>query len=168
MYTGGTVRDASRRCSPCSLFREFGATLGSRTHIKGLVSRLRPLGFLGGHGEVIEAGPLLELGVDGEHMIADLLARGGDGGAPEDPAHGAGEEQILEVLARLGGNAAMKDLTRETGETLLAVRREVVSKSRELQTKVGGESQAARPWPGGACGGRRRDEARARGRGTPT
>lgn len=107
-----------------TLFREFGAALGSRTRIKGLVSQLRRLGFLGGRGEVIEAGPLLELGVDGERMIAfirrkvltELLARRADGGAPETPADGAGEGQILEVLARLGGNAAMKDLTSETGE----------------------------------------------------
>ncbi|PYM82823.1 MAG: hypothetical protein DME09_12995 [Candidatus Rokuibacteriota bacterium] len=48
-------------------------------------------------------------------VLAELLARGAEG-APETPAHRAGEGQILEVLARLGGNAAMKDLTRETGE----------------------------------------------------
>jgi hypothetical protein len=103
-----------------TLFREFGDTLGSRTHIKGLVSQLRRLGFLGGHGEVIEAGPLLELGLDGERMIAfvrrkviaELLARGA--GAAETPADDGVEGQILEVLARLGGNAAMKDLVRET------------------------------------------------------
>ncbi len=105
-----------------TLFREFGAELGSRTHIKGLVSQLRRLAFLGGHGEVIEVGPLLELGVDGERMIgfirrkvlAELLARGADAGAAETPDDGV-ERQILEVLARLGGNAAMKDLARETG-----------------------------------------------------
>jgi hypothetical protein len=98
-----------------TLFREFGATLGSRTRIKGLVSQLRRLGFLGGLGEVVEAGPLLELAIDGESMIgfirrkvlADLLERGADD-------HAAA--QILEVLARLGGSAPMKDLVRETGE----------------------------------------------------
>ena len=106
-----------------TLFREFGATLGSRTHIKGLISQLRRLGFLSGHGEVVEAGPLLELGVDGERMIgfirrkvlAELLARGADAGATELPAEDDLERQILEVLSRLGGNAAMKDLARETG-----------------------------------------------------
>jgi hypothetical protein len=105
-----------------TLFREFGAALGSRTHIKGLVSQLRRLGFLGGHGEVIEAGPLLELAIDGERMIAfirrkvlaELLTRGADAGAAETPADDGVEGQILEVLARLGGNAAMKDLARET------------------------------------------------------
>jgi hypothetical protein len=124
----GEQAAAARRFTPLvrleTLFREFGATLGSRTHIKGLVSQLRRLGFLGGHGEVIEAGPLLELGVDGERMIAfirrkvlaELLARGADGSAPETAAAGTGEGQVLEVLGRLGGNAAMKDLARETGE----------------------------------------------------
>lgn len=104
-----------------TLFREFGHTLGSRTHIKGLVSQLRRLGFLGGHGEVIEAGPLLELGIDGERMIAfirrkvlaDLLTRGTD--TTETPVDDGVEGQILEVLARLGGSAAMRDLVRETG-----------------------------------------------------
>lgn len=106
-----------------TLFREFGDTLGSRTHIKGLVSQLRRLGFLGGHGEVVEAGPLLELGIDGERMIAfirrkvlaDLLTRRADAGAAETPADDGVEGQILELLARLGGNAAMSDLVRETG-----------------------------------------------------
>ncbi len=104
-----------------TLFREFGHTLGSRTHIKGLVSQLRRLGFLEGLGEVIEAGPLLELGIDGERMIAfirrkvlaDLLTRGAN--MTEAPVDDGIEGQILEVLARLGGNAAMRDLVRETG-----------------------------------------------------
>jgi hypothetical protein len=106
-----------------TLFREFGDTLGSRTHIKGLVSQLRRLGFLGGLGEVIEAGPLLELGIDGERMIAfirrkvltELLTRRVDAGAAETPADDDVEGQILGVLAGLRGNAAMRDLVRETG-----------------------------------------------------
>lgn len=106
-----------------TLFREFGHTLGSRTHIKGLVSQLRRLGFLAGHGEIIEAGPLLELGIDGERMVAfirrkvlaELLAREADAAAETAPAGDGVEGQILEILARLGGAAAMKDLVRETG-----------------------------------------------------
>jgi hypothetical protein len=107
-----------------TLYREFGETLGSRTHIKGLVSQLRRLGFLVGHGDIVEAGPLLELGIDGERMIAfirrkvlaELLARGATSGAAEGSSDGGVEGQVLEVLARLGGGAAMKDLVRETGE----------------------------------------------------
>ncbi len=118
------ARDFRPRVRVETLFREFGRTLGSRTHIRGLVSQLRRLGFLAGHGDVIEAGPLLELAIDGEVMIgfirrkvlADLLERGAETGAVEDSPDGDSEEQVLGVLTRLGGEAAMKDLARETGE----------------------------------------------------
>lgn len=124
----GDQAEAARRFTPRvrleTLFREFGATLGSRTHIKGLVSQLRRLGFLGGQGEVIEAGPLLELAIDGERMIgfirrkvlAELLERGAPPGAAETPDDDAAEAQVLDVLQRLGGSAAMRDLAQETGE----------------------------------------------------
>lgn len=102
-----------------TLVREFGKVLGSRTHIKSLVSRLRVLGFLAGHGETIEPGPLLELGIDGERMIgfirrgvlAELVARKEEPAASDDGA----EAQVLRVLDELGGDAAMADLVRATG-----------------------------------------------------
>jgi hypothetical protein len=82
------------------------------------------LNFLGGYGEVIEAGPLLELAIDGERMVgfirrkvlADLLGRGSEAGAAEPVIDDGGEAQVLAILAQLGGSAAMKDLARETGE----------------------------------------------------
>src|SRR5438034_3421517 len=43
-----------------TLVREFGPTIGSREHLHRLVSTLRRLRFLGGRGDIIEAGPLLE------------------------------------------------------------------------------------------------------------
>ncbi|MGH7858305.1 MAG: hypothetical protein ACREQY_13360 [Candidatus Binatia bacterium] len=106
-----------------TLAREFGSAIGSRTHLRMLVSQLRRLGFLAGRGDVIEAGPLLELAVDGEKMIAfirrkvlsELLERGdgaGNAGIEEDRT-GA---ELLAVIERLGGSAAMRDLARETGE----------------------------------------------------
>ena len=106
-----------------TLYREFGHTLGSRTHIKGLVSQLRRLGFLAGHGEVVEAGPLLELGIDGERMVgfirrkvlAELLDRGADARAVEATPDDGGEQVVVDALARLGGSAKMKDLAGETG-----------------------------------------------------
>jgi len=102
-----------------TLFREFGNVLGSRTRIKSLVSRLRVLGFLAGHGETIAPGPLLELGIDGERMIgfirrgvlADLIAQKE---APTPTEDGA-EAQVLRVLDELGGEAAMADLVGATG-----------------------------------------------------
>ena len=52
-----------------ALAREFRSVLGGRSRILSLVTQLRRLRFLTGQGEVIEAGPLLELGIDGERMI---------------------------------------------------------------------------------------------------
>ncbi len=116
--------DEVRRFTPSvrmeTLVREFGKVLGSRTHIKSLVSRLRALGFIAGHGETIEPGPLLELGIDGERMIAfirrgvlaDLVARKEQPAAVEDGA----EAQVLRVLGELGGGAAMAELAKATGE----------------------------------------------------
>ncbi len=108
-----------------TLVREFGSAIGSRTHLRRLVSQLRHLHFLAGRGDVIEAGPLLELAVDGEKMIAfirrkvlsELLERGDGAGSADAPIDedrtGA---ELLAVIGRLGGSAAMRDLARETGE----------------------------------------------------
>lgn len=120
----GDRADEVRQFTPSvrveTLVREFGKVLGSRTHIKALVSRLRALGFLAGHGESIEPGPLLELGIDGERMIAfirrgvlaDLVARKNEPTAVDDGA----EAQVLRVLGELNGGAAMAELARATGE----------------------------------------------------
>jgi len=120
-----------------TLVREFGPLLGARSHIQGLVTRLRRLGFLAGRGESVEAGPLLELGIDGERMVAFIrrgvlaeIAAGRKGAGPEpgdpgdaspslSPAAGA----LAGVLARLGGEAAIGDLERETGQRRSVLRR---------------------------------------------
>src|SRR3954447_5076993 len=90
-----------------ALGREVRAVLGGRRRIQGLVTQLRRLQFLAGHGEIIEAGPLLELGIDGERMIgfirrevlAKLLAErenaGEEEGRPEIDGLAA---RILETL----------------------------------------------------------------------
>jgi hypothetical protein len=106
-----------------ALVREFHKILGSETNIRRLVGRLRNLKFIGGRGDLIEAGPLLELGIDGERMstfirrnvLAQLLEERSAGGTQGEPPTGP-EEQVLAVLQRLGGEAAMTDLERETGE----------------------------------------------------
>src|SRR3954447_6661685 len=110
-----------------ALVREFRAVLGGRSRIQSLVTQLRRLQFLAGHGEVIEAGPLLELGIDGERMVGfirrEVLARllaerertaAGEEGEME-PMDGLAA-RVLEILERLGGPAAMGELARETGE----------------------------------------------------
>lgn len=106
-----------------TLFREFGPMLGSRSHVLGLVSQLRRLRFLMGRGDVIEAGPLLELGIDGEKMIAfikrrvltELLEKPAEAVSPSDAPPGA-HEQILNVLRQFGGSAVMRELEEHTGE----------------------------------------------------
>ncbi len=106
-----------------ALVREFHKILGSETNIRRLIGRLRNLKFIGGRGDLIEAGPLLELGIDGERMsafirrnvLAQLLEERSAGIAQGESPTGP-EEQVLAVLRRFGGEAAMTDLERETGE----------------------------------------------------
>jgi hypothetical protein len=137
-----------------ALAREFRAVLGGRSRIQSLVTQLRRLHFLAGHGEIIEAGPLLELGIDGERMIAfirrevlaKLLAERAATGAgeKEDDAIDGLAAQVLEILARLGGSAAMGELARETAarpERLRQVFRELIGSGRIQRT---GERSATR------------------------
>jgi hypothetical protein len=119
----------------------------------GAVPRAELLQFLSGHGEVIEAGPLLELGIDGERMIgfirrevlARLLAeREGAGKEEETPEIDGLAARILEILERLGGPAAMSDLVRETGarpERLRALLKDLIAAGRVVRT---GDRGAAR------------------------
>ncbi len=113
------------------LVRELRPLLGDRRHIRALVARLRQLDFLEGQGEVIEAGPLLELGIDGDRLVAffndNVLAglgpegssrrrRGGPQAALEaEAALILFASQVHDVLKRLGGAGGMTDLVRETG-----------------------------------------------------
>ena len=119
----GDRRDAARAYTPqvrfATIVREFGHILGSATHIRSLVTQLKKLGFVGGRGDILEAGPLLELGIDGERMVAfirrevlaRLLAEKAQVAEDEDPG-----ASLLAVLVRLGGSAAISELERETGQ----------------------------------------------------
>lgn len=124
----GERTDAARSYRPSvrmeALVREFRTVLGGRSRIQSLVTQLRRLQFLAGHGEVIEAGPLLELGIDGERMIgfirrevlAKLLAeRERTEDVEEAGALNGLAARILETLERLGGSAGMNELLREIG-----------------------------------------------------
>jgi len=120
--------EAARRFIPRvrieTIAREFGEAFSSRSHIKRLVTQLRRLGFLAGRGEVVEAGPLLELGIDGERMVAfirrNVLAellrrREGEAAASADEPHPL-EKAVLDALAKQGGEARMREIARLTGE----------------------------------------------------
>jgi len=116
------------------------------------VTQLRRLQFLSGHGEVIEAGPLLELGIDGERMIgfirrevlAKLLAEREAAREEEIPEIDGLAARVLEILKRLDGPAAMSDLVRETGarpERLRAALKDLIEAGRVVRT---GDRGAAR------------------------
>jgi hypothetical protein len=118
--------DAARRFMPqyhlSAIVREFGKIIGSRTHIKSLVTTLRRLRFLAGHGDIILSGPLLELAIDGEKMIAfikrevltGLLEREKPG--EERELEDSVEAQVHRVLKELGGRAGMTQLSAATHE----------------------------------------------------
>lgn len=148
----GHRADAARQFTPSvrlpALVHEFGHVLGSETHVRSLLSQLRKVGFAGGRGDVVEAGPLLELGVDGERMVSFIRrevlsklveereatpARDEDPGAP-----------LLAVLERLGGSASISDLERETHQDrppLLRLLRTLIEEGRVRKV---GERGAAR------------------------
>jgi hypothetical protein len=156
MFTGERTA-AARGFRPSvrleALVREFRAVLGGRSRIQSLVTQLRRLQFLAGHGEVIEAGPLLELGIDGERMIgfirrevlAKLLAeREAVGEEEENPEIDGFAARLLEALTRLESPAAMSDLVRETGarpERLRALLKDLIAAGRVVRT---GDRGAAR------------------------
>jgi predicted transcriptional regulator len=93
-----------------AIMEEFGDVLGTRSHIKRLLTQLGRLGFIERRGSIIRAGPNLELAIDGDRMmsfvrdrlIADLLERAGE--IPEaDPTDTL--EHELEKLLREEGRA---------------------------------------------------------------
>lgn len=156
MFTGertAAARDFRPSVRLEALVREFRAVLGGRSRIQSLVTQLRRLQFLSGHGEVVEAGPLLELGIDGERMIgfirrevlAKLLAeREAAAEDEENPEIDGLAARLVETLERLGGPAAMGDLVRETGarpERLRALLKDLIEAGRVVRT---GERGAAR------------------------
>jgi predicted Rossmann fold nucleotide-binding protein DprA/Smf involved in DNA uptake len=133
--------EAARQYEPhvrlTTLVQEFGHVLGSMTHVKGLVTQLRKLGFLDGAGEIIEAGPLLELGIDGERMVgfirrqvlADLLRRKSQSEASERLEDGSDETKVLHALDE--GPEGMARLKRVTGlrvERLRTILRDLMAR----------------------------------------
>ena len=144
----GAVRAYRPQVRMATLVNEFGAVLGSETSVRRLVSQLKNLGFAAGRGDVVEAGPLLELGIDGERMVAwirrEVLARlleerAGGAEPPEDPG-----AQVLAVLERLGGTASISELeseAREQRRPLLRLLRRLIQEGRVRKV---GERGAAR------------------------
>lgn len=135
-----------------TLARELRPLLGDRRRIRELVAQLRRLNFLAGSGEVIEAGPLLELGLDGDRMIAflrggvlaDLLRERVERGIKRPESLAGAASQVVEVLRRLGGSAAMTDLVRETGAPASRLRIVLRSLAAEGRVRRSGERRSSR------------------------
>jgi len=150
-----------------ALVREFRPVLGGRSRIQSLVTQLRRLGFLAGYGEQIEAGPLLELAIDGERMVAflrrEVLAklvaeREGREETDREPAEEQGEARdrrnldalealggrVAMALAQLGGSAAMGDLARLTDAPASRLRRVLRDLEAAGRVRRTGERASAR------------------------
>ena len=135
------------------LARELRPLLGDRRRIRALVAQLRRLNFLTGEGEVIEAGPYLEIGIDGDRLMA-FLHGGVLAGLLEDQkrnARKASEEeatsfssQVLEILRRLGGSAGMTELVRETGAPASRLRLALRSLAHSGSVRRTGERRSTR------------------------
>ncbi len=136
------------------LARELRPLLGDRRQIRALVAQLRRLNFLTGEGEVIEAGPLLELGIDGDRMIAflrgsvlaGLLEGRGKGRRAGDEAAGlaAFSAQVLTVLHDLGGSAGMTELVHATGAPASRLRLALRSLTLSGDVRRSGERRSTR------------------------
>jgi hypothetical protein len=120
-------REAVRLFSPFvrfeTLAREFGIQLGGRTRMKAILGQLRRLGFVSYRRlDQIEAGPLLELAIDGEKMVAFIRSRvlsklleappaGEELAAPEQ----ALEDRIIGVLAEAADPCGITEIERRSG-----------------------------------------------------
>ena len=93
-----------------TIAREFKGQFGSYSHVKGLIGTLRRLKFIGGNGDIVEPGPLLELAIDGERMVAfvqreplaDLLKKLENGAPGEEAPENQAEQKVLEALRGAG------------------------------------------------------------------
>ncbi|HYN19571.1 MAG TPA: helix-turn-helix domain-containing protein [Thermoanaerobaculia bacterium] len=136
-----------------NLARELRSLLGDRRHIRSLVVQLRQLGLLAGQGDVIEAGPLLELAIDSERMIAFLRAGVLAGLLIEREKPEPGDKanvlsrfgsQVLDVLREQGGSAGMTELVRETGAPASRLRLVLRGLAEAGHVRRSGERRSAR------------------------
>jgi DNA-binding transcriptional ArsR family regulator len=136
-----------------TLMREFGNIIGSRTHLKRILTQLRRVGFVAGRGEIIEAGPLLELGIDGERMIA-YIRRGVLAQLLEEKKEKAGgeplpgetmpENRVLAALRAIGGQASIRQLEEATGLRRPALHRSLKALEEEGKVKKTGKRAGTR------------------------
>lgn len=111
-----------------ALVREFPDLLPSVAHAKRVTSSLQRLGFVRRRRGMLEAGPFLELGIDGETMIA-FLKRGvlqellQEPEKPREPEQDDPGTRLLKTLEELGGEVGIRELAETTGQTRSRLRR---------------------------------------------
>jgi hypothetical protein len=134
-----------------TLVQEFGTQLGGTTRLKGLLAQLRRLRFVSYHHlDAIAAGPLLELAIDGEQMIAFIRSRvlaqfltRRDG---PDPGAGADEptDPVLAAISAAEDPLSIGDLEQRTGMSRTRLRRRLVDLRRAGQLNVLGPRNRTR------------------------
>lgn len=147
--------ETARRFTPTvrfeTLSREFGAQLGGKVRLKGLLAQLRRLGFVHYHRlDDIEAGPLLELAIDGARMASFIRTRvlsqllqpkpPSEGEAPREPT---AADQVIAALSDNKGPLSMAELERRTGLSRTRLRQTIDQLREERRVeKLGGKANA--------------------------
>jgi hypothetical protein len=120
-------REAARLFAPFvrfeTLAREFGSQLGGRTRMKSILGQLRRLGFVSYRRlDQIEAGPLLELAIDGEKMVAFIRSRvlsrlleAPPAGEEPAPPEQVLEDRVMGVLAAAEEPCGIAEIERRSG-----------------------------------------------------
>jgi len=119
-------REAVRLFAPFvrfeTLAREFGSQLGGRTRLKSILGQLRRLGFVSYRRlDQIEGGPLLELAIDGEKMVAFIRSRvlsrlleAPPAGEEPAPLEQALEDRVMGVLEAITEPCGIGEIERRT------------------------------------------------------
>jgi hypothetical protein len=120
-------REAVRLFAPFvrfeTLAREFGPQLGGRTRMKAILGHLRRLGFVSYRRlDQIEAGPLLELAIDGEKMVSFIRSRvlsrlleAPPAGEEPAPPERDLEDRVMGVLAAIAEPCGIGEIEQRAG-----------------------------------------------------
>lgn len=135
-----------------TISREFRSILGAKSRVKSLVSILKRHGFVRGRGERIEAGPMLELGVDGERMmafirrtaLADILEQQAEPDSDDIEEQDDLEGRLLAFLRESGTPVAMAQITSALGERAERLRVILKGMAEDGQVRITGRRAQTR------------------------
>jgi hypothetical protein len=145
-------RDRAREFQPSvryeTLAREFGSKLGGRTRLLTLLGQLRRLKFITYRRlDDIQAGPLLELAIDGEKMIGFIRSRVLDQyiegvGMPAtlDVSSEHGEARLIDTLSQSEEPLSIAQLEARTGLARRELKRmlKLMREDRQVEVVGGG------------------------------